>query len=94
MNNKTTLPPELTDLDHQGAREWVRCELCQAERGEPCKAAVLGPYESPVFLCGVPESGQVHDRRMSSWLDFKARVTAGAGSSHRTPMQQFPRGRR
>lgn len=80
-----------TELDRRGALVWVRCELCQAEPGQPCAASVVGPREAPLLLCGVPEDGHVHRRRMTIWLEFKARVCAGAERFRRPNMQQMPR---
>lgn len=76
-----------TALDHEGAVIWVACPTCSAGFKQACHVGRIG-LDIAVLA---PPDGQVHAGRMSKWLEFKARVSAGAGASRRPNMQQFPR---
>jgi hypothetical protein len=76
-----------TDLDHQGAVCWARCEMCQAEPGAECVPTMLGDV-----MVLAPGPGRAHVLRLEEWARIKERVAAGAGATRNPNIQQIPRG--
>jgi hypothetical protein len=77
-----------SDLDYQGAVIWVDCPLCGASQKTDCASMFFLGLDLVVVAV---EPGKVHNRRLQKWLEFKARVVAGAKSTRRPNMQQIPR---